>query len=86
MASCKSNLQVYGEYVNFLCIRRNCVKRGKKCPTLMAIIGIYAVVFKLHLLSSRKESECECSDGVEEEVALVCPSFRINGVLQLLQL
>lgn len=29
----KSNLQVDGEYVNFLCIRRYFVKRGKKCPT-----------------------------------------------------
>lgn len=84
MASCKSNLQVYGEYVNFLCIRRNCVKRGKKCPTLMAIIGIYAVVFKLHLLSSRNETEGERSDGVEDEVALVRPSFGIYGVLQFL--
>ena len=86
MASCKSNLQVDGEYVSFLCIRRYFVKRGKKCPTLMAIIGIYAVVFKLYLLSSRKESEGERSDGVEEEVALVCPSFRIDSVLQFLQL
>ena len=35
----------------------------------MAIIGIYAVVFKLHLLSSRNESEGEGSDGVEDDVA-----------------
>ena len=84
MASCKSYLQVYGEYISFLCIRRDFVKRGKKFSTLMAIIGIYAVVFRLHLLSSRKESECERSEGVVEEIALVCPSFGINGVLQFL--
>ena len=81
MASCKSNLQVDGEYISFLCIRRYFVKRGKKCSTLMAIIGIYAVVFKLHLLSSRKESEGEGSDGIEEEVTFVCPSFCIDSVL-----
>ena len=84
MASCKSNLQVYGEYVSFLCIRRDSVNGDLKCPTLMAIIGIYAVVFKLHLLSSRNESEREGSDGVEDEVALVRPSFGIYGVLQFL--
>ena len=47
----------------------------------MAIIGIYAVVFKLHILSSRKESEGEGSDGIEEEVTFVCPSFCIDSVL-----
>ena len=77
MASCKSYLQVYGEYISFLCIRRDFVKRGKKFSTLMAIIGIYAVVFKLHYPAHSVAYEnTDCSP-----VSKALPVTLLNGYL-----